>query len=175
MAAHQPDQVIDPGPAAQRCIDPQFRKIHGDLVEMARVAEIVGAIVRIVHRRIDADRHVEFDALGIKRIIAPVARRQIVVEGGHTQTVQATLLDEMLELAHATHPVEWADRCQREKAVGKFLHDLGQHVVVDAPSTDTSAPSRSNSATNCLIDWPVGFFCASPLADAPTRLRNMFW
>src|SRR3984893_491789 len=132
MAAHQPDQVVDPGPAAQRRIDPQFREIHRDLVEMARVAEIVGAIIGIIHRRIDADRDIELDAFGIKRIVAPVARREIIVQGGYTQAVQATLLDEMLELAHAAHPVERADRRQREKALRIVLYDIGQHMVVDA-------------------------------------------
>ena len=121
------------GQPLSAAIDPQLREIHRDLVEMARVAEIVGPIVGVVHRRIDAHRHVEFDAFGVERIIAPVARREIVVERGDAQAVQLALLDQMLELAHAAHAVERADRGQREEAVGIFLHDVGQHVVVDAP------------------------------------------
>jgi hypothetical protein len=98
-----------------------------------RMAEIVGAVVGVVHRRVDADRHIELDALSVERIVAPVAGGEVVVERRDAQTVELALLDQVLEFAHAAHAVERADRGQGEEAVRIFGHDIGQDVVVDAP------------------------------------------
>src|SRR5215471_11133789 len=61
VPAQQTDHVVGPRPAGEARDDAQLGEIDADLVEMAWVAEIVGPIVRVVHRGVDADRHVQLD------------------------------------------------------------------------------------------------------------------
>src|SRR5712691_4475274 len=50
MAPHQRDHLVHPGPAAEPADELELGEIHGHLIEMPRVAEVVGPIVRVVHR-----------------------------------------------------------------------------------------------------------------------------
>ena len=108
MAAEQGDHVGHPGPAGEAGDDAQFRKIHRHLVEVTGVADVVGAIVGIGHRRVDADGDVELDAFGIERIVASVGGGETVVEGDDAEAADIVLAHQALEVAHTGHAVERA-------------------------------------------------------------------
>ena len=65
MPAQQCHHVVNPRPTAESGDDPQFRKIHGDLVEMTRMAEIVRPIGGVVHVGVDAHWNIELHAFRI--------------------------------------------------------------------------------------------------------------
>src|SRR6185503_771481 len=91
MPAHQRDHLVHPGPAAEPADDLELGEVHRDLVEVARMPEVVGAVVGVVHRGVDAHRDVQLGRLGVERVVAPVARRQAVDQRGDAEGAEAFL------------------------------------------------------------------------------------
>src|SRR5215831_19905882 len=106
MPAHERDHLVHPGPTAETADDLELWEIHGDLIEVSRMAEVIWAVVGVVHRRVDADRDAELRGLGVERVVTAVARGKTVDEGGHAEGLEALLLHQMLQLAHARHALE---------------------------------------------------------------------
>src|SRR5215510_9633684 len=82
MPPHEGNHLVHPRPAAEASDNGQLWEVDGDLVEMARVAEVVGPIRRVVHGGVDAHGNVELGGLGIERVAAPIAGGDAVHEGG---------------------------------------------------------------------------------------------
>ena len=65
MPAQQTNHIVYPGPTGETGDDAQFGKVDRNRVKMARMAKIVGAVVGVVHRGINAHRHIKLDAFGV--------------------------------------------------------------------------------------------------------------
>src|SRR5499425_2730195 len=59
MPSHEGDHLVHPRPAPEAADEGQLGEVDGDLVEVARVAEVVGPIRRVVHGRVDAYGNVQ--------------------------------------------------------------------------------------------------------------------
>ena len=132
MPPHERDHLVHPRPAAEAADEGQLGKVHGDLVEVPRVAEVVGAIRRVVHGRVDADGDLELGGLRVQRVEAPVARGNAVHQRRHAERMKPLVADAALELPHAAHPLECADAGEAEDPAGISPQELGDLVVVDA-------------------------------------------
>src|SRR5499427_7231488 len=91
MPPHEGDHLVYPRPAAEAADDGQLGEVDGDLVEMARVAEVVGAIRGVVHGRVDAHGNVELGGLGVERVVAPIAGGDAVHQGGDAEGLELLL------------------------------------------------------------------------------------
>jgi hypothetical protein len=105
MAAQQSDHLIHPWPAAQAGDDPQLRKVDCYVIDVLWMTKIVGPIVGIVHRRVNTNRDVEFDALGVERIITAVIGQQAIVKRVHPEASHPIFLYQPFQFAYGTHPI----------------------------------------------------------------------
>src|SRR4030095_2840344 len=148
---HQRDHLVDPGPAAEAADDAELGEVHGHLIQVARMAEVVRAVVRVVHRRVDAHGDAELRRLGVERVVASIARRDAVDQRRDAEGHEALLADEPpqrhgaeahtpplrnepLQLAHTGHALERvdADARQTEEPIGIPAKQRGLLVVRDA-------------------------------------------
>jgi hypothetical protein len=107
----------------------QLGEVGSDHVDVPRMAEIVDAHRRPVRRAVDADRHVELDALRIQRVVAAVVGGQPDHERPHAQAPEATATHELLELAHCLHPARDVRAGKRYEPVRVPLRKRGDDVV----------------------------------------------
>src|SRR4030095_4550003 len=131
---HQRDHLVDPGPAAEAADDAELGEVHGHLIQVARMAEVVRAVVRVVHRRVDAHGDAELRRLGVERVVASIARRDAVDQRRDAEGHEALLADKPLQLAHTGHALERvdADARQTEEPIGIPAKQRGLLVVRDA-------------------------------------------
>src|SRR5262245_66508323 len=106
---HERDHLVDPGPTAETADDLELWEVHRDLVEMSRVAEVVGPVVRIVHRRIDPNGNAELGSLGVERVVTAIARRNAIDERGHAEGLESLGGHEPFQLTPPPHPLERID------------------------------------------------------------------
>src|SRR5215475_14840517 len=126
MPPYEGDHLVHPWPAAEAADDGQLGEVDRDLVEVARVAEIVGAIRGVVHGRVDAHGNLELGGLGVERIVAPIAGGDAVDEGGDAESLELLLPHAALQLAHALHADEAADAGEADEAIRIRAHEPGQ-------------------------------------------------
>src|SRR5882724_1302274 len=126
IPAHERDHLVHPGPAAEPADDLELREVHRHLVEVARMPEVVGPVVGVVHRGVDAHRDAQLGRLGVERVVAAVARRKAVDQRGDAEGAEALLAHQALELAHPAHALvlDDADPGQPEEPAGKPPQEL---------------------------------------------------
>src|SRR5215813_10566162 len=112
MPPHEGDHLVHPWPAAEASDDGQLGEVDRDLVEVARVAEIVGAIRGVVHGRVDAHGNVELRGLGVEGVVAPIAGGNAVHEGGDAEGLELLLAHAPLQLAHTLRSEEHTSELQ---------------------------------------------------------------
>src|SRR5262249_59460132 len=117
------------GPGAEAADDGELREVDGDLVDVPRVAEIVGPIRGVVHRRVDAYGDVELGGLGVEGVVAPIAGGNAVHEGGDAEGLELLLAHAPLQLAHTLHADEATDAGQADEAIRILMEEPGQLVV----------------------------------------------
>ncbi len=129
MAPDERDHLVDPRPAPEAADDRQLGKVDGDLVEVPRMAEVVGPVGRVVHRRVDAYGDAELGGLGVERVEAAIAGRNAVHEGRDAEGLEALLTHALLQLADAAHAEKCADPGEADETIRVFAAQLG-HLVV---------------------------------------------
>ena len=139
VPAQQRDHLVDPGPAAEGGDDAQLREVHGDLVQMARMAKVVWPVVGVVHVGVDAHRDVQLHAFRVERVVAAVAGRNHVVERRNPHRPKTAFLHQAHQLAHAAHAVVRADRRQPDEALGILRENVADELVAGAQHADLDA------------------------------------
>ncbi len=155
--------------------DLELREIHRDLVEMARMAEIVGPVVRVVHRRIDPYGNAELGRLRVERVVAPVARGNHVDQRRDPERLEAFLAHQPLELANAGHALEGvdADARQPDEAIGIAAQERRLLVVGDAEghrAHDPELTERGDVGVEAHVRPVVGALATR--AEDPAVVRH---
>src|SRR4029434_8271021 len=117
VPADEGDHLVHPPPAPKTTDDGELGEVDVNLIEMPWMAEVVGAVHRVVHGRVDAHRNIQLHRLGIERVVATVAGGNAIHEGGDAEGLEALLAYAALQLAHALHADEAADARQSDEAV----------------------------------------------------------
>ena len=111
--------------------DLQLREVGGHDVDVARVAEVADGHGGPVRRRMDADRHVQLDALRVQRVVAAIVGGHADHERPHAQPPEAAVAHEVLEVAHRVHAGEDVRAGERNEAVRMALGQPGDQLVRD--------------------------------------------
>src|SRR6266446_3550312 len=154
---------------AEAADDAELREIHRDLVEMARMAEIVRPVVRVVHRGVDPHGDAELRRLRVERVVAPVARRNAVDERRDAERLEALFANQPLELADARHALEGvdADARQPDEAIGIASQERRLLVVGDTEGHGAHDPELAE-----LVDVGVEAHVRAVVGAFATRAED---
>ena len=138
------DHLQDPGPARVARDHLELRKVHADLVEIARIAGLHRARRVEMHRRVEHDRNVELHGLRVERVVALVVREQLLEPRPEVQAAQAELADTPLELANRRHALVRIRAGEADEHVRVLLADAGDHLVRRPPAPGRGVVGRTD-------------------------------
>ncbi len=155
MLPRHRDHFLGPRNADVDADQAQFRKVAGHAVERDRTAYAARPVLgRIDHRLADLQlvRDVEFDALGIERIVLRVIGREIEPVWVAVRTDEAVVLHGPLQRSHAGHAFKRIDAGQTMEPVGMPLDRTRNEAVGQMITAGQPHASRLRCDQECLLD-----------------------
>ena len=115
----------------------QLREVAGDVVEIDRPADAAERPLVVIDQRLadlHLDRHIEFAAFGIERVIASIIRRQFEPMRIGVRPDEAHLLHRTLQVPQTLHAFGRVDAGEPAEAPRILPHCVGDPFVGHVPS-----------------------------------------